>query len=347
VYDNQGQPLPFGEIAVQTLLLLILLSWPGASDHAVGAIPQDSALVQLLHADGDVLTVKWDSAGVRHRCRNKPRFVLQGIPISVTRRVDLELTPFTVVGPDTRFVLGRKDSFDEPYSFDTSRVQAFRGSVKDQAGSDVLIVFGNVQTTGYIDLGAGHRRLLISSKDKNGAPLPHGMTSVFPSGNVIGYQPPVPYCGVEATRFAAGTNRVTGAVVPYSGLQPAKGIRHVELAGDTDFDYFALFGDRDAATEYLVQLYTQVSHIFLRDAQGHFDLVLVRLWDDPAFRLDRSEGSSDLWGGPVAFDVLQFASGSRSSPYGGLASFGICGHSSSIWYVQGFFSYIQILLLIF
>jgi len=340
VYDTQGQPFSFGESAVRTLPLLILLSWPGASEQAVGAIPEDSALVQLVHVDGDVLTVQWDSAGVRHRQQYKPRFVLQGVPISVTRHVDLELTRFSVVGPNTRFVLGRKGSLDEPFSFDTSRVQAFRGSVKDQAGSDVLIVFGDVQTTGYIDLGAGRRRLLISSKDKNGAPLPHGMTSVFPSGNVMGYQPPVPICGVEATLFPAATNRVTDAVVPYSGLQPAKGIRHVELAVDTDYDYFALFGDRDAATEYLVQMYTEVSHLFLRDAKAHFELVFVRLWDDPTFPLERTEGGGNVSGGPVTFDVFQFVSGSRNAAYGGIAYGGLCDYGivSEIYYVQGFFS---------
>ena len=327
-----------GEIAVQTLPLLVFLCCPSAAEHAVGGAAKSEPVVQLLRADGHVLTVKWDSDEVRQRHRSNSPLVLPDIPISVTRWVDLELTPFSVAGSNTRFVLGRKDVPDEPFAFDTSRVQAFRGRIKGEAASDVFIVFGDVQTTGYIDLGPGQDRILISSKDKNGAPLSRAMTSVFPAGSALSFQPPVPLCGVETAMGPPETNPLTNSANPHSALPPAPGIRLVELAVDTDYEYFALFGDRDAATEYLVQMYTQVSHIFLRDAKAHFELVLVRLWDDPTFRNDRANDGSDLWGGPVPFDVLQFASGSRSSPYGGIASFGICGHSSSIWYVQGFFS---------
>ncbi len=329
---------------MQTPLLLVFLSWVGASGHAADAIPEDSALVQLLHADGDVLTVKWDSAGVGELRQSKPRFVLEGIPISATRRVDLELTPFSVAGPDTRFVLGREGAPDEPFVFDTSRVRAFRGRVKDQAGSEVLVVFGDVQTTGYIDLGTGRKRFLLSSKDRNGIRLPHGITSIFPAGNVAGYHPPVPFCGVNQTILPLGTKPVHDAGVPSVGSEPARGIRHVELAVESDYAYFTLFGDRGAATEYLVQMYAQVSHIFLRDARARLELVLVRLWDAPIATSRRLVDDGKLggiaFGGPVAFDVAQFVSGSRGAPYGGIAGGGLCGSgvASEIYYVQGFFS---------
>ncbi len=133
---------------MQTPLLLVFLSWPGASPPAVEKTPKDSALVHLLHTDEDVLTVKWDSTGVRELHRRKPPIVVEGVPIHATKRVDLELTPFSAAGPNTRFVLGRTGAPDRPFAFDTSRVRTFHGKVKGHAGSEVFVTFGDKQTAG-------------------------------------------------------------------------------------------------------------------------------------------------------------------------------------------------------
>ncbi|MCH9034562.1 MAG: hypothetical protein IID42_08665, partial [Planctomycetes bacterium] len=227
---------------MQTLPLLICLAGLGVSEPADGVIRQHSTLVQLSHVNGDVLTIKWDSAEMRRLHQSKHRFVLEDIPISATERVDLELTPFSVAGPDTLFVLARKGAPDEPFSFDTSRVQAFRGRVKDRAGSEVFVVFGDFQTTGYIDLGFGRNRLLISSKDINGMALPHGETSIFPAGSAAGYQPPVPFCGVKDGLLPARAKPAHDVGAGVAGFELATGIRHVELAAKSDFEYFTLFG---------------------------------------------------------------------------------------------------------
>ena len=306
--------------------------------------------VQLLQAYGDVLTVNWDVEQLRLRHQDRQPFVLGALPIrqdgqpqSKTRRIDLELKPFSMVGPNTRFVLGRSNGLDEPFPFDASSVSAFRGRVKNQVGSDVVLVFGDVQTSGYIDLGAGRGRFLLSSKDWNGVSLPPGLTTIFPAGGVRGYQPPVPLCGVERTTLSSDGVSMPETTVAFMGSEPTKGVRHVELAIDTDFDYFTLFGDRAAATEYLVQMYTQVSHLFLRDAKAHFELVFVRLWDDPDNPFGpqtSSRGRGGLMAGAgVTFDVAQLVSGSRSAEYGGLAFGGLCSGEIDSWiaYVRGSF----------
>jgi len=128
--------------------------------------------------------------------------------------------------------------------------------------------------------------------------------------------------------------RVSGTL---GGTTPT--IRHVELAVDTDQAYFELFHDRDAATEYLVQVYAQVAHMFLRDNLINMELVRVRLAGDPE-RGEPPTASAEATaqlstsGG---FDFVQFVSGSRFARFGGQA-FGIgCGVYSNVYYIQGRF----------
>ncbi|MCH8148819.1 MAG: hypothetical protein IH987_12605 [Planctomycetes bacterium] len=113
------------------------------------------------------------------------------------------------------------------------------------------------------------------------------------------------------------------------------------MAVDTDREYFDLFQDRDAATEYLVQVYAQIGHLFLRDNLINLELVSVRLWDDPRQGdppTSSAESAAQLRTA-AHYDFLQFVSGTRFASFGGQA-FGIgCGAGSDVYFIQGRFPY--------
>ncbi len=314
--------------------MLILLAGVNASAAELSnKTPRESRELSTPTPAGlaDDVIVRWDAAPLGSREHGGRAFLLEGVPLSATRRVDLELKPFSVVDADTRFVVGRKGKPDEVFSFDTSPIRAFRGKVRGRSGSDVFIVLGDSQCSGYFDLGPGGKRFLLSSKDEHGATLANGVTTIFPAGDGAGYQPPVPFCGVGPASHAVVASSVEAPASVAGVPSPALGVRLVELSLESDFEYFSLFGNREAAAEYLVQMFTQVSHIFLRDANARLQLVHVRLWDGPADPTDTGAG--------VTADVTQFVSGSRSAAYGGIAFGGLCssGIDSSIYYVQGSF----------
>jgi DNA-binding beta-propeller fold protein YncE len=101
--------------------------------------------------------------------------------------------------------------------------------------------------------------------------------------------------------------------------------RLVELAIDTDHEYFSLFGDAEAAAAYIVQLYGAVSDIYLRDVNARVEVVFVRLWDTPTDPFDDPDPLGqfvDHWNlemGTVERDVAQLLTGRRDLPYGGIA----------------------------
>ena len=123
------------------------------------------------------------------------------------------------------------------------------------------------------------------------------------------------------------------------------GIRQIEVAVETDYEYFEPFGDLEAAGAYMLQLYAAISDIYIRDLDCTVLVTYVRLWDDP----------NDLWDvpnlgefrnywndnmGDVHRDVAQFVSGNRFAPWGGVAYLnGLCnGNSYSVAaYSLGFY----------
>ncbi len=311
-------------------------------------------LFRMRAARDSLVIVEWDRAAVRAAARSQRRAVSR-FPLRSDLAVDLEIEPFEITGPATRFVLGRKDGPDIPMDFNPSSVSLFRGRVLDRPGSHLLLAFSEEGSTGYVDLGAGHKRYLVSSRGRAGRRLGPGRVTVFEAGTAgrpgpgsgpgprpAGLSPDVPLCGAD--ELAGPLPTATAATT--SG--PIKGLQHLQLAVETDYEFFILFGDANAAMTYLMEMYAQVSDIYIRDVDTRVELSFVRLWDTPNDLFNIVDPSplrdfQDYWNvnmTGVQRDAAQLFSGRRDYPFGGQAYLGsLCSFSaySVVGYAMGFF----------
>lgn len=278
--------------------------------------------------ENDVLTLHYNVQPLRQVARHPGRIIVQSFPLRPDLTVDLELTPFHVAGPRTRVVLGRKGGADEPLNYDPTRLAFFRGRVSGRAGSHVFLAFSDRVFTGSVELGPGAPRFGISEKDHNGLPLPSGMLSVFEPRGGAGLPAGLPKCGVSSEPLRP-VAPVSDSAEPESsaiaGTTPRVGLQHLELAVETDYEYYSLFGDTVAATDYVFLMYGAVSDIYMRDVDTRIEVVFVRIWTDPNDIINgpdplfefRAEWLATMGG--VARDNAQFFSGRRDFPFGGQA----------------------------
>ena len=315
-----------------------------------GAVRPDSRHFRLSEVDGDVAIVQWDRQAIRNAAQRGTRFSVSQFPLLADRLVNLDLQPFHVAGADTQFVVGRRGQPDRPLAFDATSIMLFRGEVTAMAGSHVFLAFGENFATGYVDLGPGRARYQISMKDRQGQPLEAGHISVFEPVNATNLPPGVPFCGVEGDHFLRGTG-ARGMELPVIDDTSARaatstvGLKHLELAVDTDYDYFILFGDEIEATAYLIAMYGAVSDIYMRDVNTRIEIVFARIETDPN---DRYNGPNPLmefyldWEANMGFvqrDAAQFFSGRRDFPFGGQAFLSqLCNFAYGVvGYAVGFF----------
>ncbi len=263
---------------------------------------------------GAVVSV--DAETLRAQADGGTRFTLSGISVDADTVVDLELERFRVTGPDTRFVVGRAAGQDVAHDFDADAVLLLRGNVSGRPRSHVFMAVSDSMSFGRIDLGQDEPSLYLSS-----GPAAAGIVelTVSPPAPPADLLPGVPFCGASP-----------GSIVPAHplqalGLVQAESTQQIELALETDYELFELFGSLDATSEYLVALWGAVTDIYLRDVNARIHLTFVRLWDDPddLFNIeDPILEFRDYWEanmGAVHRDVAQFVSGRRNFPYGGIA----------------------------
>lgn len=293
--------------------------------------------------------VEWDSDAIRQAAAAARPIRVPAFPLTADLTVDLEIEPFSVTRSQTRFVIGRRDVPDEPLDFDPRSIALFHGSVAGHEGSRVFLALSEGLSTGYVDLGPGRERYRIASKDEAGRELPPGRLTLFRTTQAVPTLPPgVPLCGVDSDFDVRPVGEIPGMVRPPAKgtTGPAIGLKHLELAVDTDLEFFQRFDDATAAAAYLVVLYAEVSVIFLRDVDVWVDLVFARIWEEP----DPFDGANplpefrDYWNanmGAVDRDVAQLLSGRRDYPFGGQASLStLCNSSfgySVVGYALGFF----------
>ncbi len=308
------------------LLVCSLVAWPPA---IAGEQPSPALELRVVH--GDEAVVSW-SGDLRSSTAIDARLLLPS-----GRSVELRLEPFSVVGESARFVLGRAEGPDLPYVFDPGRVALYRGVAAGHAESRVFLALSEYGARGYVDLGgAGARYTVTTPSSANGAP-------------VASMPPYVPACGTvsagdgRTAQFSMGQS--AQALRTHGAL---RGLRQIEIAVETDHEFFQLFGDADAAMAYVVTLYAQLSDIYVREVDSRVELTFVRIWDDPNDLFNdvdpsplgdfRSYWNSNM--GAVQRDVAQLISGRRDYPFGGQAYLNaLCGSSaySVVGYMLGFF----------
>lgn len=257
--------------------------------------------------------------------------------------VELELERFPIASPRVRVVVGRVGEPDRPVAFDWSAIRAYRGKARGLPASRALLVVSPHGTTGWITLDSIGPRHWISSR-VGGQSLPGTRVLVFPHDGSVPNPAPEP-CGVDtASRPPADPS---GSVAPVSGDSATRlGLRRIELAVETDYEYYVLFNDVQAAADYAARVYAAVSDIYMEEVNTRVDLVFVRIWDTPD---DLFNGSDPLgsfrsyWNANmrhVQRDVAQFFSGRRNLPWGGVAYLnGLCNNASYsvVGYAQGAF----------
>ncbi len=307
--------------------------WAGSADGAESG----RRLFTQRRQQGDAVVVEVDLAALRQARSGRP-FIARRFPIQSGRFVDLKLEPFQVTTEKTRFVLGRRDRDDLTLDFDPTRIILLRGSVVDEPQSDVFIAIGQRITTGHIHFGAGGERFQIASRLQGGPTLPQGHLAVYQPVPGVGAVPGVPACGTD-------TQRAQRSLTPPSP-QPAgafqRRMRLLEVAIDSDYEFFELFGDLETANEYVIALYAQVSHIYMRDVNTGVTVSFVRLWDQPEDLFNEPDPFTpfrvhwNVFMGGVRRDVAQLLTGRRNLPYGGVAFLSALCSSSNAYSVIGY-----------
>ena len=289
-----------------------------------------------------------DRRGLRRAASRDRPFRVERFALEPTREVDLVLERFEVANVDTVFVLGRRDGPDVPLDFDPTEVTLLRGSVDGVPGSRVVLALREGMDTGRIDLGPGRGTYRVSSRGPRGRPLSEDRISVFPARERAELPPDVPFCGVDDHAPELDLGGETPVAIAGALSPPAVGLQHMELAVETDYEYFQLFGDAADAAAYVVSLYGQVSDIYLRDQDTWVELTFVRIWETPDDLFNDVDPSPlgdfrSYWNanmGAVQRDVAQLLSGRRDYPFGGQAYLSsMCGGSGYgvVGYAQGAF----------
>ncbi len=283
--------------------------------------------------------IQIDAATLRDVHDRRVPVRVERFPVGAEQTVELQLEPFSIAGPDTRFVVGRLNGTDRPFDYDTTRISMFRGRVVGHPGSHVYLSLSGNASTGYIDLGSGAERYRISSRGGDGRVLGPNLLSVFQARAGSGSVADVPLCGVKGDQLQYRgewiDSPVTSSVLGVASTNlstPRVGLKHLELAVETDYELFTLFDDATATFDYVVQMYGEVSAIFMRDVDTRFEVVFVRVWDtaddlfngpDPLFQF-RPYWNANM--GAVQRDTAQFFSGRRDFPFGGQAFLSaLCG----------------------
>ncbi len=303
----------------------------------VPAIAAGDPVFEVAEIRRDHLQVTWDRDALRDLARGSGVRTIRGFPLASGTHVDLLVEPFRVTGPGTRFVLGWRGGEDVPIDFDPSTISMFRGRVAGRPGSHVFLAFSDIRSTGRVDLGGGAASYRVASAD-----LPSTIT-VFPTVASPALPPDVPLCGTAPTPATEPPETPLRGVVT-----PVKGLRHLELAVETDHEFYRLFDSSMAASTYVTMLYGEVSDIFLRDVDTWIELTYVRLWNGPDDLFNDVDPTplpdfQNYWNTNMGFvqrDLAQLVSGRRDYPFGGQAYLnGACASTgySVVGYAMGFF----------
>ncbi len=264
---------------------------------------------------GATAIVDLDPADLARAARQSTQVLIEQVPLARDHAVDLLVERFSITGPKTRFVVG--PDHRPRAGFDPAAITLLRGRVKGEAGSHVYLAVSEHDTTGFIELPSAGRRYNISSRPGAGIETGPGRLAVFRDAGGIGPLLGVPVCGVDGPARPPAPHPV--------GAVSSPTMTRIQLAVETDYEYYALFGDADAAAAYVVQLYGAVSSIYMRDLDARLDLAFVGIWDTPTDPYDADDPLGpfqSFWEtnmGGVERDAAQLLTGRRNLPYGGAA----------------------------
>jgi len=297
----------------------------GAPGSPIAGRVQGSRIRELAKPaapQGGCFTVQIDPWRLADAAATPGALQIEQFPVGVGQTIDLEVERFWVTKPGTRFVAGGPDGRDVPLNFDPDSIVLLRGRVVGYPHSNVYLAMSDILTNGVIDLGKGSARYGVSSRGPGGRALPSGMVSVFAAA--AGGPNPMMVCSVIDTGEP---------VLPGGGdSEPVKGLRQIQLAVETDHEFFQLFNDETATAAYIVELYGAVSDIMMRNINARLDLTFARVWPLPnePFNPDltsfRSYWQANM--GSVTRDNAQMFSGRGDLPGGVAYLSSICNNNA-------------------
>ncbi|MDG1899917.1 MAG: hypothetical protein P8I74_08645, partial [Phycisphaerales bacterium] len=184
------------------------------------------------------------------------------VPLPGGDSVPCILEPFSVVTPETRFVIGSRSGNDVDLQFDPTSVRLLRGAVEGDPDSHVVLAVHGAHLRGRIHRGDGSIYHLAETTKPR---LPNSRP------------PHLPMCGLDHSEHAH-VGAPTGA--PRGDDEsPDTAIYRLRIAVETDFEYRQLFESTDEAAAYAVLCYGLIGDIFLRDAGVRVEMTYLRLWE--------------------------------------------------------------------
>ncbi len=299
----------------------------GSAASAIHPAPLPAAIVVQVDEDRRGPTVHFDRARMSER---------DAAAFSMTLPVEggaltLELERFRITTPASRFVIGGPKG-DQPMDFDPESVLLLRGRAAGYESSHAYLAIADTMINGIIDLGPGYPTYGVSSRAREGGQLPVGQAIVFQSRGSAG---PTMMCQVIGDPHAGP---------PPADVEPRRGLRQIQLAVETDNEFFQVLQTQAAAAAYLVQLYGAVSDIYMREINTRVDLVYTRIWPlpnepfQPGLNTFQSYWQANMQS--VQRDAAQMYSGRADMP-GGVAYLSSLCNSSAYSFcgnVVGFFA---------
>jgi hypothetical protein len=240
------------------------------------------------------------------------------------RALILDLDRFPAVAPDAAFEIGLDR---RALPIDPERVALFRGRVAGDADARAFIAIGPGGVIGQIDLGGDQGQWLLGARDASRLGLQaQDLAIVRASG--FGSPPLVEACSVVLAPCDHADGGGGGSVAGFGDAQR----RVLDVAIETDHEYFSLFGDPEAAADYAMALVGAISDIYQRDLSISVRMTYLRLWDTPEDLFNEPNPLvpfRDWWNAnmtDVPRDVAQLLTGRRNLPYGGVAYLSaLCG----------------------
>ncbi|MCI0364002.1 MAG: M12 family metallo-peptidase [Phycisphaerales bacterium] len=294
--------------ALAASLGLLAASTPVTAEHTISHVSFPD-LFQPLDGDSDHgFRLQIDQKRLAELLASDRPVEIQ-FPVSVNRSLALQLRPFDIVTPETKFLQATRTNQTR---LAPPSITLFRGEIAGDPGSHVYLSFMKTgAANGFIRSGSGVSLELLTVREP-GQPM---AVLVRPAATFLpGFDQ------LCMTILPPADGGIAGGSPP----DPARGVRVLTVAIDGDQSFTNLFESTDEANAYIVQLIGAVSDIYIRDCNFKLVLGFARLWPDGGepFSADDLGGFRNYWifnEDLTGLNLVHMLSGRRDLPYGGVA----------------------------
>ncbi len=202
--------------------------------------------------------------------------VVRNFPLPGMGPVDLDLTRFSVLASDARFVV--VDGTGER-EVPAPAISSFRGTVIDDSESVVVLNLFEGRIAGW--LRSGDAEYVITPRTFHDEESAATDITIRTRG-ADPDQPDRPFCDTElpevprTARAPAAASQIQGSPIDGSTLLEAA------IAIDTTYEWYAHFGSAPAAQNYILNLMSQVSTIYETEVNIQLEVSYLRIFTTPS-----------------------------------------------------------------